>query len=116
MPKRINSKNKGSDYERKIRLEMIELGWTECETARYASKKVDDSKVDLCNTVPLNIQCKAMEKTPNLFNVLDEMPKDSNHNVIFHKKNRRGEIVVMRKEDFYELLKQMIAEKIINPK
>lgn len=115
MAKRINSKTKGSDYERKIRLEMIDLGWTDCETARYASRKVDDSKVDLCNTAPFNIQCKAMEKTPNLFNELDKMPEDDNYNLVFHKKNNRGEIVIMRKEVFYEILQMLISEKIINP-
>ena len=38
----IHSKNKGSAYERKLRLEFISKGFDECETSRYASKKMDD--------------------------------------------------------------------------
>lgn len=109
-----NGRNKGHSYERKIRKEMIELGYESCETSRYESKKKDDQKVDLCNTDPFNIQCKAVERGLNYFDVLNSMPNDTNHNVIFHKKNRKGELVVMRKEDFYEIIEALKANSIIN--
>lgn len=111
----IHSKNKGNAYERKIANEMKELGWQSCETSRYASRKTDDLKIDLVGTDPFNIQCKAMERTPNLFDELDNMPDwDKKINTIFHKKNRRGDIVVMRKEDFYRIIKALQKNGTIN--
>jgi len=106
------ARNKGLNYERKIRREFIDLGFTNCTTSRYESKKVDDSKVDLCNTDPFNIQCKAVEKGINYNKLLSEMPKDENYNIILHKKDRK-EIVVLSKSDFMELLDMLIVNKII---
>jgi len=42
------------------------------------------------------------------------MPKDNNYNVIFHKRNRLGEVVVMTKEDFYDILQMLINTDIVN--
>jgi len=68
---------------------------------------LDDMKVDLTNTKPYNVQLKAVEKLGILHNVLAEMPDDDNINVVFHKVSRKGEVVAMYKEDFYELIKQL---------
>lgn len=40
-------RNKGLDYERKLRLEFIDLGFEDVHTSRFASKKRDDECVDL---------------------------------------------------------------------
>lgn len=61
----------------------------------------------------LNIQCKATEATPPYQRILKEMPQDEKYNVIFQKRNKEGEIVVISKEDFYELLQILITEKLI---
>lgn len=111
----INSKNKGSQYEQKIARELRELGFEKCLTSRLASKLLDDMKVDFVCTDPFNIQAKAVEKGLVYHTVLQEMPEGSNYNVIFHKKNRKPELVVMLKEDFYEIIKILINEKIIKP-
>lgn len=92
---------------------MIEKGFSECQTSRNESKKRDDEKVDLCGTEPFNIQCKAVQSI-NLHTVLSEMPDESNYNLVFHKRDRKGEVVAMMKEDFYELLDMLIKNKIIN--
>lgn len=99
-----SARQKGHAYERKIKNEFIEIGFSDCETSRYESKKVDDSKVDLCNTGPFNVQCKAVETLGSAHKTLKEMPTDENINLVFHKRNRKGEVVSMMKEDFYKIL------------
>lgn len=101
---KINSKKKGNKYEQKIRLEFIELGFAKCQTSRYASRQMDDSGVDLVNTAPFNVQCKAVEKLRNVHTILENMPEDGNYNVVFQRKNHQGEIVFMSKADFYEII------------
>jgi len=106
------ARNKGHNYERKIRREFIELGFTNCNTSRFESLKLDAEKVDLCNTGCFNIQCKAVENGINYQKLLSEMPKDEKFNIIFHKKQGK-EIAVLSKADFYELLEMLINAKII---
>lgn len=103
-----SARQKGHGYELKIKNEMIEMGFTKCETSRYESKKLDDAKVDLTNTAPLSIQCKAVENLGSAHSTLKTMPKDDNINLVFHKKNHKGEVVSMMKEDFYKILKALI--------
>lgn len=107
----MNQRVKGHAYERKLAKEFRDLGWIDCKTSRYESRMIDDLKVDLTNTKPFNIQAKAVERLGSYHKILDEMPKDTNYNLIFHKRNNKGEVVVMSKDDFYELvnmLKQVI--------
>ena len=108
-----SARDKGNQYERKIVIECKQLGFEKALTSRNESKTKDDAKVDLCFTDPFNIQCKAVEKLGSYFDILDSMPEDENYNVIFHKKNFKGEIVVLRQEDFYEIIKMLKTEKII---
>jgi hypothetical protein len=105
-----SARQKGHAYERKIVKELKELGFLQAKTARYASKEKDDQLVDIVGCDPLNIQAKAWEKPPNYINVLDKMPQDDNYNMIFHKKNRKPEIVIMYKEDFYKILKDLLTK------
>lgn len=106
------SRNKGHNYERKVRKEMIDMGWEDCQTSRFASKMMDDLGVDLVNTPPFQVQCKAVEKGCQYTKILASMPDNENYNIIFHKKERK-EYAIMYKSDFYELLKIMKAEKLI---
>lgn len=111
-----NGRNKGNAYERKLAKEFRELGFVNCKTSRYESKMLDDLKVDLTNTGFFNVQAKAVERlSPTHHDILESMPKDSNYNVIFHKRNRKGDIVVMSKDDFYELVQMLINCEIIKP-
>lgn len=66
---------------------------------------MDDLKVDLVNTGVMNVQAKAVEKLGSLHTILEEMPKDSNFNLVFHKRNRKGTIVAMTEDDFFRLIK-----------
>jgi len=60
-----NSRAVGHTYERAVRLELIDLGWTDCKTARYASRETDDANVDFIHTEPFNIQCKRWVSAPS---------------------------------------------------
>ena len=91
----------GHDYERQIAKELRHLGFINCRTSRYASKMLDDLKVDLTYTNPFNIQCKNSLRI-NYKETLSEMPDDHNYNVIFHK-CRRKEYVIMDKASFIEI-------------
>lgn len=87
--------------------EFIAMGWKDCLTSRYESKRLDDAQVDLCNTNPFSIQAKAWERAPAYHKILSEMPETDNINMIFHKKNHKGEVVVMFKDDFYKLINRI---------
>lgn len=112
-----NGRNKGNSYERKLAKEFRDLGFLDCKTSRYESKMLDDLKVDLTNTGFFNVQAKSVERlSPTYHEILESMPKDTNYNVIFHKRNRKGEVVVMTKDDFYELVEILINCGILKTK
>jgi hypothetical protein len=113
--KTINAKNKGSGYERTVAKWWRGKGFKKCETARYVSRKTDDLKIDLVETGVFSVQAKAQESGIYPHSVLDSMPKDSNYNLLFHKRNRKGTIVSMTLEDFGELLEMLLVNKIIKP-
>ncbi len=100
----INARKKGHGYELQIRDFFKDLGWQECVTSRLESKRADDQGIDLCFTSPFNVQAKAVENLGSLHAVLDRMPIDKNHNVVFHKRNRQGTIVAMKQETFKQLI------------
>lgn len=115
MPKPINNRRAGHSYERDLRTRYRALGFSDCETSRFASKMMDDAGVDLVNTGPLSIQAKRTKTQPNFRAVLDRMPQDSNHNVVYHKLPRCGEVVVMRVEDFEEIVGLLVKEGLWKP-
>jgi len=113
----LHSKNKGSAYERKLAIEFREFGFNDCKTSRFESKMLDDAGVDLTNTGVFSVQAKAVERlAPSYHDILSSMPNDNNYNLIFHKRNRKGEVVVMSKEDFYDIMQMLINSEIINAK
>ena len=114
---KINSKQKGSAYERKLATEFRAFGFENCKTSRFESKMLDDLGVDLTHTGFFNVQAKAVERLGSYHDILASMPQDdNNYNTIFHKRNRKGEVVVMTKEDFYDIMQMLISTGIINVK
>lgn len=102
-------RDKGHAYERKLAKEFRDLGFSKCKTSRYESKMLDDMKIDLTHTGFFNVQAKSVERlSPCYHDILSSMPKDYNYNVVFHKRNRKGDVVVMSKNDFYELTEMLI--------
>jgi len=113
MAGKINARKKGHAYELDIRDWFKELGWKDAVSSRSESKNMDDKGVDLCYTPPFNCQMKAVEKLGSIHDILAKMPNDSNYNLVFHKKNRKGTIVAMTLEDFREIVQMLISNKII---
>lgn len=113
---KINARKKGHAYELQVRDLFKKLGWERCVSSRSESKNKDDAGIDLCFTDPFSIQAKAVEKLGSIHDILDSMPKDSNFNLVFHKRNRKGTIVAMSVEDFTEILQLLINNQIIKPK
>lgn len=111
----IDPRKKGHSYELAIRDLFRELGWTNSVSSRSESKNKDDQGIDLCYTDPFNVQCKAVEKLGGIHDILARMPKGSNYNLVFHKRNRKGTIVAMTLEDFTELIQMLITNQIIKP-
>lgn len=111
-----NNRRKGCEYERDLASLFRSLGWLNCRTSRYESKFLDDQKVDLTNTKPFQIQAKSTQRLENPHTLLKSMPQKSGiYNIIFNKKLRQGEIVIMSKEDFLELVGKLINSGAIIP-
>lgn len=107
------NRTKGHNYERQLAREFRDMGWENCLTSRYESKRVDDSKVDLCFTEPFNVQAKSFYNFKSPVKILKEMPSDSNYNLVFEKIKHKGEYVCLKKEDFYEIIMMLKNNKII---
>lgn len=111
-----NPRTKGHRYELDIIKIFNELGWEEAVSSRSESKRKDDAGIDVCYTDPFHIQCKAWERAPSYHEVLRSMPQTKGkYNLIFHKRNRQGTVVVLSQEDFLEILEMLIAHKIVTP-
>ena len=109
--KRIHSKNKGVQFELKIKNELKDL-FPEVETSRNVNRKRDAEKVDLVNTEPFNFQLKAQESGVNYFKLLSEMPDEENINIVLHKRNHKGVVAVLEYKDLLALIKTLLKDKI----
>ena len=121
------NRTKGHNAERHYRTEFRNLGYSYCETSRYASRHHDDAKIDLIN-VPFNVQIKAgFQKGMNPSKVLREMseaielafPPDSTEhekvNILIHRKQcKQGkarteydDLVTLTWDDLKKLIKRL---------
>ena len=110
------NRNKGHNLERQVVKELREIGLP-CDTSRYASRRLDDLKVDIAfedPTFPFHIQCKCHNTHKNPLPVLADMPQDDKYNIIIEKVKQKGEYVYMTKQDFYEILQVLVKEKIFS--
>ena len=112
-------RNKGHRYETKIAQELRNLGFTDVVTSRSESKSMDDKKVDLVDRsgkLPCYKQLKNTVNTPQYHAIKKECPlKDKPFIVIWNKQVKKekvfgsaGEVVIMDKDFFYELLSKLI--------
>jgi Holliday junction resolvase len=99
------SRTKGHSFERKIARKMQEVGFENAR--RHLEYHMDDAKgVDIDNTDPFKIQCKALKKTPNIPKVFDEI-KDVDEDgipVVAFKVDRKGEYICLKLQDFLNLV------------
>lgn len=109
----MNARNAGHSYERQLAQEFRELGFVDCVTSRSESRRRDDAGVDLCYTGPVNVQAKRWKSAPSYHAVLKSMPDEPGQmNIIMHKRPNQGEVVVMSKADFYEIVQSLVKERI----
>jgi len=102
----MNSKQKGNQFERHMAAILREKLWPECYTSRFMGSAWDDyNGIDLTGTPGFNIQLKALERAPSYHEILNKMPQGQNKNIIIHKKNNKGCLVVIGLDDFIRILK-----------
>lgn len=115
-------KRKGSNYERKIVKELKELGY-DVSTTRLMSKSEDDNKIDIHDNrgdLPCFIQTKSTQQIPPYFKIRSESTVDPDKFTIFWSKQEKketniisvGEIVMVPKKLFYELIKPYVNKNI----
>jgi hypothetical protein len=107
----MNSKQKGSQFERHCAAILRAKLWPTCYISRFMGSAWDDyNGIDLTGTGNFNVQCKAMERTPPYHTILKNMPQGSKTNIVIHKRNNAGCIVAMELTDFMELIKGQRAK------
>lgn len=102
------NKTAGSNYERQIAAELRDLGF-DAVTSRSESRSLDNAGVDLVTNFPLAPQMKISVNQPNVHKLLTETEAE----IIFYKRVEKafekfmskGEYVMLRKEDFYKIIK-----------
>lgn len=118
------NRDKGNRYERKLRNEFRDLGFQYCRTTRQASRLLDGCKVDLA-FLPFHVQAKSVKANLNYKDIFDStednlkqcFPKESEERnkplFIFHKRSQKknDEYVVMKKQDFINLIKQVYCNE-----
>lgn len=118
-----SNKRRGSDYERQIAKELREFGY-DMVTSRSESKAMDDMKIDLIdksNTFPAYCQIKRTIKYPNFIEIEKSCPLKDKEMILFWNVQRAtdstfrsdGELVIMNKKFFYELLNAYKHYKLI---
>jgi hypothetical protein len=117
----MNARTAGHAYERKLAAELRDIGFPDCVTSRSESRRRDDQGVDFCYTGPLNIQAKRWKSAPSYHDTLASMPDEPGQiNAIFHKRPHKGDVVVLSKSDFLEIVETLLRERIwkhaTNPK
>jgi hypothetical protein len=104
----MNSKQKGNQFERHMASILRERLWPECYTSRFMGCAWDDyNGIDLTGTPGFNVQLKAVERlSPGYHEILAKMRQDKNTNIIMHKRNNKGCVVVVGFDDFVKIIKQ----------
>lgn len=110
------NRRRGNSYELKIVKELKELGYEGVVTSRSESKRADNDKIDIVDTnneLPVSLQIKKTIATPNYFKIRNESSASNNKFVVIWAKQKAreknmctiGEMVMMDKRMFYELLR-----------
>lgn len=106
------NKKKGCGLELNIVKDLKELGYDVC-TSRAQSKNLDNNKVDICDMdgrLPVLIQAKCTQNTPNYFGIKSECPiKNLPFTIVWKKQesdgNSPGTVAIIPYEVFLDYLK-----------
>lgn len=104
-------RRRGNAYELKIIKELTELGFSNLQSSRSASRALDNQKIDIYdpdNVLNFYVQCKASKNTPNLVTLNKEVGKKDKPLAIFFNKAdsmaKIKEFVCIPKFFFYQLI------------
>lgn len=109
------NKSKGSHLELEIVKRLKEIGYEGCVSARAQNKIADANKIDIVdmnNELPINIQVKNTQNTPNYFGIREECSDKSKPFCLAWKKatndgtNSPGTVFIVPAEYFYELIRK----------
>lgn len=117
MGKANRNRQAGHNFERKIVQELKELGHEDVVTSRAESRNMDNRGVDIFGAdFPYYIQCKNSKTWQDIHGLTtsEKLPTDK-PTVVFQRKTKKvnerfmteGDYVSMKKDDFYEILKQL---------
>ena len=103
----INSKDKGSRFEREIASRLKEYGFEDARrTAQYCGNTGDAS--DVIGLPGIHIECKHSEHF-RIYDYMNQAIRDSaktdNFPVVFFRRNRGETLVCMRLDDWMQLYK-----------
>lgn len=104
------NRTRGHNFERDIVNRLKEVGWI-ASTARYTSRALDDSGVDIAGDFPFKIQCKATLTTPGIHDILTTTDAE----VIFWRKIVKkgkqfyadGEYAMLPMEDYLDMVNKL---------
>ena len=118
----MNVRRKGLDLERKIVIEIngLSLGYN-VGTSRLYSRYMDNMDVDVIDTpestkrFPFHIQCKSYSALIDYRKIFNDFKLKDKPLAIIHEVTEKrgsrffkcGDYVILKKEDFYEMLKNM---------
>lgn len=100
---KINSRNKGANYERKIAAMLREYGYEAERGCQHSGGK--DSPDVKHNMKGIHIEAKAVEKL-NIWNAIAQSERDAGADeipVVIFKRNRSGSYVTLSFENFMKL-------------
>lgn len=98
----INSKTKGTVYEREIARVLREYGYNVRRGQQYCGANGD---ADVVGLEGIHIECKRTERT-DLYGWMAQAKNDAREGelpVVFHRKNNRKTLVIMELESFMRL-------------
>lgn len=114
---KINSKQKGARFERKLAALFREYGYDDSRrTAQYCGNTGDAS--DVVGLPGIHVEAKHQEKM-YLYDWMDQAKRDAEAGgadklpVVFHKKNNAEILVTMRFDDFMEIYKEWQIAQVL---
>ena len=111
----IDSKEKGKRYERWVCRWWQEVTGKEARRTAAVAPQLDAAGVDLIGTGRWVVQCKAVERSMDLHQVLERMPLNAGINLVMHKKSKRGTVVAMSLDDFAWVLSKLEEDDDTGP-
>lgn len=104
----INGRQKGARGERELALFLTDAGFPAKRGVQFSQGKHGLTGADvLCESLPLHIECKRVEKL-SLYEALSQALRDAGSKIatVWHKKNNHEWVVILRAEDFLDIIRR----------